>query len=533
MGVGLPGEYQSNRQLAGNEAEFDFNFAYDKVTVGLHRYAIAMRNFTDKEFTPKVMINYMLSSISSWWVQQADDDTFTTLFRDYPAYYAETNTVSGGLIERVEALFGRGVRNNINSEPVVLMPNNKTDIENATASVGLRDTDTLSDVFLRRLNSFCQNIIGMDPIAMEDSLANYGLIVDQSDINFLRANSSSSLEDKIKTAFQGQGWNSPVFKNVMMDLEGIRMFKWDPIASNDSKNALANYNSPYKGLRGTALYPMGRVLAAAQAGETVTGLKVWGAGDIAGDRGIPATAGDKYYLLVSGGAKNFPYFSPAGSTTIGKESINKFAVTSTEAAFATCDLAAGRFGGRLQIGDGKTALTRFKVLYTGPIYVGSLKVGTPFGSNRSFVEDVYKLKIEAIAPWNNTDQKFEAWASVDTDMDGIGSGTDTYWDALVAFLGIDPDTNVINQANSHNNFTYLKNQRIHMFDVVRSIVFGRGIVNEVVGGKELNFATEERDYGAVSGNALTAVIGRKVNTDMQGLVRGYAVVAFKRPNHLL
>lgn len=543
-GVGLPGEYQSDRQLAGNEASFDFNMAYDKVTIGMHRYAIALRNFTDKEFLPKQMINYILSSISSWWTEQSDADVFTTLFRDYPVYYAETETVSAGLIERVEALFGRGTRNNINAEPAVIMPNGKTDIENATATTGLRDTDTLSDVFLRKLNSFCQNIIGMDPIAMEDSLANYGLIVDQSDINFLRANSSSTLEDKIKTAFQGQGWNSPIFKNVIMDLEGIRLFKWDPIASNDSKNALSPANSQYKGLRGTALYPMGRILAAAKDGDTVSGLKVWGGGDIAGTRGIPTGTAKNYYLLVSNGAKNFPYFSPGGSATIGKESLNKFAVTATEAALASCSLAAGKYAGRLQIGEGTTALTRFKVLYTGPIYVGSLKVGTPFGGNRSFVEDVYKLKVEAIATWDNTTGKFNDYASLNTDMDGptvpaaggtpeSGAGTDTYWDALLAFLGIDSTTNVINQAASYNNFTYLKNQRIHMFDVVRSIVFGRNILNEAIGGNGLNYATETRDYGAVTGNALTAMIGRKVATNVQGLVTSYAIVAFKRPNNLL
>jgi hypothetical protein len=413
------------------------------------------------------------------------------------------------------------------------MPNGKTDIENATAATGLRDADTLSDVFLRKLNSFCQNIIGMDPIAMEDSLANYGLIVDQSDINFLRANSSSTLEDKIKTAFQGQGWNSPIFKNVIIDLEGIRLFKWDPIASNASKNALSPANSQYKGLRGTALYPMGRILAAAKDGDTVSGLKVWGGGDIAGTRGIPTTGTSGYYLLVSNGAKNFPYFSPGGSATIGKESLNKFAVTSTEAALDTCDLTAGKYAGRLQIGEGTTALTRFKVLYTGPIYVGSLKVGTPFGGNRSFVEDVYKLKVEAIATWDNENAKFNDYVAVNADMDGAGNGTDTYWDALVAFLGIDSTTNVINQAASYNNFTYLKNQRIHMFDVVRSIVFGRNILNEAIGGNGLNYATETRDYGAVTGNALTAMIGRKVATNVQGLVTSYAIVAFKRPNNLL
>jgi|GEM_PF-4518382 len=537
QGVGLPGEYQPDRQLAGNEAMADFNMAYDKVTVGVHRYAVAMRNFTDKEFLPKQMVNYILGSISNWWVEQSDADVFTTLFRDYPAYYAEIGTVSGGLIERIEALFGRGTRNDVVVNPAVIMPNNKTDIENAHDNVGLKDEDTLSDAFLRKLNSFCQNVIGMTPIAMEDSLANYGLIVDQSDINFLRANSSSSLEDKIKTAFQGQGWNSPVFKNVIMDLEGIRLFKWDPIASNDNRNALAAENSPYKGLRGTALYPMGRVLAAARGGETVSGLKIWAGGDAVGTRGL---AGDttKHYLLVSNGAKNFPYFVPtgtlgAGSSVVGKDSLNKFDVTATEAAFDSCDLTAGQYGGRLQIGEGTSTLTRFKVLYTGPVYVGSLRVGVPFASNRTFVEDVYRLKVEAIATWDEATKTFNAYVDPATDMDGVGAGTDTYWDALNAFLGIDVATKVINQGAAYNNFTYLKNQRIHMFDVVRSIVFGRNIVNEVLGGQGLNYSTETRDYGAVTGNALTAVIGRKLATNVQGMITGYAIVAFKRPNHLL
>lgn len=524
-GVGLPGESQNNRQLSGNEAQFDFNFAKESLTVGVHRYAVALRNFTDEHFLPTQMVQYALASINSWWVDTSDNDVFFTLFRDYPAYYAEKATIHSSQEERLLALFGRGVRNDVFSDVVTYMPNGKTDIENATEEVGLRDEDTLSDTFLRKLNSFCQNVIGMAPLAMEDSLANYGLIVDQSDINFLRANSSGSLEDKIKTAFQGQGWDSPVFKNVIMDLEGIRLFKWDPLAVNDHKNAIASFNSSYKGLRGTAMAPMGRVLAAVEGGKDVSGLSVWKGGDIAGERGIKEDTG--FFLLVSNGASHFPYFE--NSKVTGAQSLNKFEVDSGLNALDS-KLTVGNYVGRLQIGDGNSALTRFKIFYTGPIYVGSLKVGTPFQNGHTFVEDVYKLKVHAISTWNAENEKYNAPVALSAEHT---SATGTYADILKAFLGIDPATNVISQAQAFNNFKYQKNQRIHMFDVVRSLAFGRDIIYEAYAGKGLNLATEKRDYDAVFGHGLTAVAGKKVVTDTQGLIRGYVVVAFKRPQNLL
>lgn len=525
-GVGLPGEYQSDRQLSGNEAMFDFNFAKEAVTVGIHRYAVAFRNFTDKHFLPQQMVSYALSSITGWWTDQSDNDVFTTLFRDYPVYYAERGSVVVGQAERILALFGRGTRNEIQTPVTVYYPNNKIDIEGNPATA-LTDSDTLSDVFLRKLNSFSQNVIGMEPISMEDSLAIYGLIVDQSDINFLRANSSSSLEDKIKTAFQGQGWNSPVFKNVIMDLEGIRMFKWDPIANNDSKNALAPANSSYKGLRGTAIYPMGRILAAAKGGETVTGLKVWAGGDVTGARGV-SNDSKEHFIFVSNGAVNFPYFE--GGSTVGKESLNKAQVTTEMAAFNSCDLNAGEYVGRMQIGEGTSALTRFKIYYTGPSYVGALKVGNPFGGSNTFVEDVYKMKVHAISIWNNSTKQFETPVDPATEY---SSGEGTYWEILNAFLAIDDATKVVSQESQFNTFQFLRNQRIHMFDVVRSLCFGANIMYEAYAGKELNMAAEVRDYGSVMGNGLTAVAGKKIATNAQGLVTSYIIVPFKRPQHLL
>lgn len=526
-GVGIPGEYQSNRQLSGNEAQFDFNFSKELITVGLHRYAVALRNFTDKHFLPQQMVNYALSSISSWWVEQSDSDVFTTLFRDYPAYYAERNTIVSTQSERLLALFGRGPRNDIGVSVTVYMPNGKTDIE-GNPTVALTDEDTLSDVFLRKLNSFCQNLLGMPPISMEDSLNVYGLIVDQTDISFLRANSSDALENKITSAFQGQGWNSPIFKNVIGDLEGIRLFKWDPVANNDNKNALQPANSPYKGLNGTSIFPMGRILAAAVGGQSVSGLSVWAAGDLAGERGVEDEDADLHFLLVSNGAKNFPYFE--GGAVVGKDSLNKAQVSADMAAFDSCDLKAGEYVGRLQIGQGLTSLTRFKVYYTGPTYVGSLRVGSPMAGNNSFVEDVYKLKIHAIATWNATTEQFND--PVDPSEE-YSSGAGSYWDILRAFLAIDRTTNVVSREAQYNNYTFLMNQRIHMFDVVRSICFGANILYEAYAGKEVNLAAETRDYGSVMGNGLTAVTGKKIATNSQGLVNGYIIVPFKRPQHLL
>ena len=113
-GVGLPGGYKASRQLAGSESLAGSAYREEKMSIGLHRYAVALENFIDKITLPTHLTTHIMNMLSLWWFEQDDVDNFTTLFRDYPAYYAEINSLAGAdELDRVEALFGRGTFNNV------------------------------------------------------------------------------------------------------------------------------------------------------------------------------------------------------------------------------------------------------------------------------------------------------------------------------------------------------------------------------------------------------------------------------------
>jgi hypothetical protein len=522
-GVGLPGPASATRQLAGSEAKAGMAFREQKVSVGIHRYAVAVDRF-DKglsaDLLPKELLNQIFGSLANWWSETDDYDTFCTLFRDYPPYYAEINSISSDAesMLRIDSLFGRGTCNNVGSTPEVLMPDSKTDIEpDATGSTGLDDGDTLNDTFITSLQEYCEQEIGMPPIAMEDEKAVYGLFVEQSDIAYFHANSSSTFKANLLESFSGKGFMSPVWSKVLGEYAGIRFFKWGAFAPKDNKNIIANYNSIYKGLRGTPLNPQAKILAYAVGGNTIAGLSEWQGGDIA-TRGIGATA-TSHFLILSHGAANLPYFDPSGSTTIGADSINKAVVGATQAGYDYCTVAENDLVGRFQIGQGTTATTKWKVDYVGPVYVGTMLVGAQNGEN-TFIDNAYRVQIVGLHKWNVSDGKFDAAL---TDADTTLSTAIT---ALKAFLGI--TTNVILTTSAYQTRTYEQNRRVHLFDTVRSIVFGSGMMLKANAGGA-NYAEETRDYGNTQGKGMTVVQGKKLNRSGHGLINSYAIVAFKRP----
>jgi len=522
-GVGLPGPASSSRQLAGSEAMAAMAFRETKVSVGIHRYAVAIDRFDkglSKDLLPDMLVQQIFGSLAKWWAETDDYDTFCTLFKDYPAYYAEINSISSDAesMLRMESLFGRGTYNGIGSAPEVLMPDSKTDIEpEATTAIGLVDADTLNDTFITSLQEYCEQEIGMPPITMEDEKGVYGLFVEQSDMAYFYTNSTATFKSNLLESFSGKGFTSPVWTKVFGDFGGIRFFKWGAFAPKDNKNVLANLDSVYKGLRGTPLNPTAKILAYAAGGDTITGLSEWEGGDIA-TRGIGATA-TNHFLILSQGAIHFPYFDPGGSTTVGVNSINKIAVGGTQAGYTYCTIASADLAGRFQIGQGTTATTKWKVDYVGPVYVGTILIGSQNGET-TFVDNAYRVQIVGLHAWNSGSGDFDAALS-----DGASLLSDAIT-ALKAFLGI--TTNVILTTSTYRTRTYEQNRRVHMFDTVRSIVFGSGLMIKANAGGA-NYAEEERDYGNTQGKGMTVVQGKKINTSAHGLITSYAIVAWKRP----
>lgn len=519
-GVGLPGPASATRQLAGSEAKGSMAFREQKVSVGIHRYAVAMDRFDkglSKDLLPAELQKQIFASLAVWWAATDDYDTFCTLFRDYPTYYSEINSISGDAesMLRMDSLVGRGTYNNVATAPEVIMPNSKTDIEANAGGTGLVDADTLNDTFLISLQEYCEQTIGMPPITMEDEKAVYGLFCEQSDISYFVTNSSAGFSSNLLESFSGKGLNSPVWTKVFADYSGIRFFKWGAFAPQDNKNIIANFNSIYKGLRGTPLNPTAKVLAYAAGGDTITGLSEWEGGDIA-TRGIGVTATD-HFLILSQGATHFPYFDPGGSTSVGVDSINKLAVGGTQAAYTYCTIASGDLAGRLQLGQGVTATTRWKIDYVGPVYVGTILIGSQ-GGETSFIDNAYRIQMVGIHQWNNGTGVFDAAVN--------DAGVAAYITSLKAFLGI--TTNVINITSGYRTRTYEQNRRAHLFDTVRSMVFGSGMMIKVNAGGA-NYAEENRDYGNTEGKGMTVVQGKKINVSAHGLINSYAVVAWKRP----
>lgn len=532
MGNGVPGPAKTNHQLSGNEALSRTGWRSTNLTFGVHRYAVAIENIVDKKILPTNQISHILQSTSKWWTMQDDLDSFFTLFRDYPHYVSEVEGLtSTEITERIYPLFGRGF-NDVTAKVDVIYAGDGTkgDIEpGATVTgfrsvaigdkVGLVPTDTLTDVFIDSLSQYISNSLMMPAIAVEGDRPFYGLVMEQQDMVNIFKNSSTGI---VKTLSDISGLHDvnpdvttkhPIFTRMLGELYAIRFVKYAMIGKKVDPKLQAPHtftefdNTVYEKLMGLAIKPEAKVLAAATTGETVSGLTIWSAGYLKSGlvRGVSA-AGGTYQIFVSEGAKFFPYFD---DSALGADSVNHI-----DSGLYGGGAASNTFLGRMQIGQGATATTRWKIVYKGPVYSGALNVGTNDAIN-TFVADAYKLEIVGLHRWNPGAEEFDAANTLAAD-----------WAAFKAFLGIDAGTKVINQTLLDRKYQF--NRRVHMFDVVRTMVYGKKLIYKVNGGGA-EFNQELRDYGTFTGNGLNVVQGKKLVVSGQGLLNNYAVVCFARP----
>lgn len=521
-GVWLPWDAMDTRQLAWNEDIIDFQYSRERVWVWVHRYAVAIKTIIDKKVLPTNLVSYTMWQVTKWWARQQDEDIFTTLFRDYPVYYSETASLSAwDQIDRVLHLFGRWTQNDVWVNPEYIYAwTSKSDVE-PWLGTWLADTDTLNDVFVKRLNALAATYISMRPISLEDNRNFYGLICEQEDIDNFYANASATVVTDITNAFQGKEWKSPVFTRVLWEIFGIRFFQYDQIATADSKGKIEpNPDSDTKFFEGTPLNPQAFVLwYYIGTATTITWLRVWTGWDSGyttrlKDDGADATY---YYLLLSRWARHLPYFSPAWSTTIWVNSYNKFAMTATIAWYAQSHIADGDLCGRLQIWGNDSITTNFKVLYTWPVFVGTLKIGSQ-NDKVNYIDTVYRIRMEWLAIWN-------AWSNL-YDAVLADAWIAAWIVTLKASLGI--TSNLIEITSSYRTLAYVRQRRAHVFNTVRSLLFWWDMLCEAQAWGSM-MDQEKRDYGATEWIGMSAVMGKKLVTTARWTINSYAVVVFKRP----
>lgn len=516
-GPGLPGPYKSSRQLAGNESIIDASYRRDKMTVGINRHAVAIENYLNTELLPAEVTAKLKTALTQRATNTEDNNIACTLFRDYPHYYAELDGLTATEIdERILPLFGRGTYNDVDVDPITIMPNGVTDIE------ALTSTDTLSDVFMEDLQRIADQELGMPYNQLEDMRPFFSMIVGDPDVmNFFR-NASSTFKTDMNYSFMGKERQTPIFQKFIGEYANIRLVKYGWMAANDGRDEFADHMSAFKHLKGSPYEPRAKVLAAARGDQTITDLKIRdrGAYDLttpaarAGLDGLTTT----YNLYLSFGATDLPYFEEA-STTVGASSYNKLALTATETANAYCGLSDGDVVGRLQIGEYETSGGKYKILYTGPVYVGSVQLAAN-KTKYANVQSVYKVRVVGLYTRNGT-----AWALVDDA--GIAAAFAT----LKTFLGIDA-TNHIVTGGVYGGLTYAKNRKAHVFNTIRTLLVGKDLIFDADILKGQRVEQERRDYGAVTGRGMTISKGKKIAINPDGVIRNYAVVIFKRPTVL-
>jgi hypothetical protein len=266
------------------------------------------------------------------------------------------------------------------------------------------------------------------------------------------------------------------------------------MASNDGRDEFADHMSINKHLKGSPYEPRAKVLAAARGDQTITDLKIRdrGAYDLttpanrAGLDGLTTT----YNLYLSYGATDFPYFDMGGSVTIGASSYNSHLVTAGEAALAYSGVAQNDVAGRLQIGEYDTAGGKYKIIYTGPVYVGSVQLAAN-KTKYANVQSVYRIKIEALYTWSGA-------ARVLVDDAGIAAAFAT----LKTFLGID-GTNHIITGGVYGGLAFAKNRKVHIFNTIRTLLVGKDLIFDADILKGQRVEQERRDYGAVTGWGMT------------------------------
>jgi hypothetical protein len=367
--------------------------------------------------------------------------------------------------ERVLPLFGRGTFNDVFSDPLIIMPNGVTDIESLSSS------DTLSDVFLEYLQRICDQELGMPYAQLEDGRPFYSLIIGDPDtMNFYR-NASAGFKTDMNYAFMNKQRQTPIFQKFIGEYANIRLTKFGWMANNDGRDEFADHMSVYKHLKGSPYEPIAKVLAAARGDETVTDMKIWDRGSYdlttpanrAGLDGLTTT----YNLYVSMGAMDFPFYDENGSTTVGASSYNKFALTATQTALAYCGgvLTDGDLVGRFQIGELNASGGKYKILYTGPIYVGKQQLAAN-KTKYAQVHDIYKIRVHALYTWNGTARVLV-----------LDTGIAAAFAAFKTFAGIDT-TNHIVIGGAYGGLTYMKARKCHIFNTIRSLVFGKDLIFE-------------------------------------------------------
>lgn len=517
-GPWLPWPYQQSRQLAWNEAQMGAGRRRDKMTAWLNRFAVATENFMESKLLPNDVQAYVKTMLTNWATEIKDTNFAMTVFRDYPYYYAETDWLTSNQInDRVESMFGRWF-NDVDAATTVIMPNGVTDIEN------LADTDTLNDVFVRSLQQYADQELWVKSLTMKDDRPFFGLIVWDPDIQNFYENASTQFISTMNESFQQTKFDHPLFKLVLDEFANIRFFKYGWLAENDWRNVYADFTSVYKNIMGNYFYPMARVFAAAKWTETIPDMstRARGAYDLANPslRNGLDWNGNSYNLYLSLGAKHLPYFAWAnyvGSTVVGKDSYNKFMLTSTECANAYCGLNAGEFVWRLQIWEWDAAGSKYKIHYTGPVYCGTIQMAankTRFGQ----AQDLFRLRVTALYTWDGAARQLVSNANMSTEFD-----------TLRTFLGIDPVSHKATIGWIYGWLEYQKRRKAHIFNTVRSILFWEALVRYLDLLWSSNLQSETRDYGAVSWFGITIWDWRKLVVSADGSLRSYAVVIFKRP----
>lgn len=538
MGIGVPGLPSASRQLAGNEALSTTAYREEQISFGGHRYAVAIENMKSRKVLPERNVARIISSTTRWWAFQDDLDTFFTLFRDYPFYVSETEGMSAGAIQQdIMTMFGRGFNDLNGARPDVIYTGDGTkgDIEPGSTvtgfrsvaagdKVGLVDSDTLTSTFLEKLSNYLGSSgLKMPALQVEQELPFYGMILEQQDITNIMLNSSATLVADLKnmTAFAQVKSETlaqhPIFSKVLGGLFQIKFMKYSQVDPNVDvriqapNNISTHVNTIYDDLYGKAIKPEAQILAGTVAGSAISGLTSWAAGYLVSGVSRDHTQG-AYQLYLSSGANMLPYFD--GTVTYGADSINHI-----DAGYYNNGGTVATFNqtylGRLQVGSGTTATTRWKVVYKGPYYAGAIQIGNNLGDG-TFVEDAYKIQVIGLhryVPGSNS-------------YAGNPSTIAADWAAFQTFLGINGATKVIDPALVDR--VYTRNRRIHMFDCVRTIVFGKALLYKI-NGEGVDFQNETRDYNAFSGYGLNVIQGKKIVRSGRGLVNNYAILVFKRP----
>lgn len=120
----------------------------------------------------------------------------------------------------------------------------------------------------------------------------------------------------------------------------------------------------------------------------------------------------------------------------------------------------------------------------------------------SQVHDVYRLRIEALYSWNGT-----AWVLA------TGAAIATEFAAMQALLGIDATSKMIKMGGVYSNLAYQKARKAHIFNTIRSIVYGGDLMYEAQLQGNVLAMDDNIDYKAASGWGITINKGRKLVTD--------------------